>query len=60
MRPDPTSCRYVQMPTPKLQADGSYVERPDARPMRIYTEIDAALTFRDMQARFRLHMAGRI
>jgi purine nucleosidase len=53
IQPDPSSSRYVAMPTPRLNDDGSYAARPGARPMRIYTEIDAGLTFRDMASRFR-------
>lgn len=49
---DATSSRYVRRPTPLLNADGSYSARPDGRPMRIYTAIDAELTFRDMVSRF--------
>jgi hypothetical protein len=54
MQPDPTSCRFAAMPTPRLLDNGSYVARPDGRPMRVYTQIDAGLTFRDMLARFRI------
>lgn len=59
MQPDPTSCRFASMPTPRLLGNGSYVARPDGRPMRVYTQIDAGLTFRDMLARFRLGTAAR-
>ncbi|MEY4761008.1 MAG: hypothetical protein RLZZ200_864 [Pseudomonadota bacterium] len=52
--PDATSCRYRLMPTPRLLDDGRYLPRPKARPMRVYTAIDASLTFRDMLARFSL------
>lgn len=54
MQPDTTSCRYVMMPTPRLLDNGAYTERAGARPMRVYTQIDAGLTFRDMLARFRI------
>jgi purine nucleosidase len=56
MQPDTTSSRYTLMPTPHLLENGSYQARPDARPMRVYGDIDAGLTFRDMLARFRLLM----
>ncbi|NWK95903.1 twin-arginine translocation pathway signal protein [Sphingobium lactosutens] len=52
-QPDPSSSRYKQMPTPKIRADGTYIARPTGRPMRVYTDIDAKLTFRDMLAKFR-------
>lgn len=52
--PDATSCRYRLMPTPRLLEDGRYVPRPRARAMRVYSAIDASLTFRDMLARFTL------
>lgn len=52
-QPDPSSSRYKRMPTPEIRADGTYVARPNGRPMRVYTDIDAELTFRDMLAKFR-------
>jgi purine nucleosidase len=52
--PDPASSHYRLIPTPKLNDDGSYSARPDGRPMRVYTSIDASLTFRDMLAKFRM------
>ncbi|WCT79292.1 nucleoside hydrolase [Novosphingobium humi] len=54
MRPDTTSSRYVVMPTPRLLDDGGYAPRAGGRPMRVYTQIDAGITFRDMMARFRI------
>lgn len=59
MQPDPASCRYLAMPTPRLLDNGAYVDRADGRPMRVYTQIDAGLTFRDMLARFRIAQADR-
>jgi purine nucleosidase len=52
-QPDPSSSRYVALPTPRLDDQGAYQARPDARPMRVYTSIDAGLTFRDMASKFR-------
>jgi purine nucleosidase len=54
MQPDPASSTYRLMPTPRLLVDGGYAPRADGRPMRVYTHVDAGLTFRDMLARFRL------
>lgn len=53
-QPETTSSRHVVMPTPRLLDNGAYAERPGARPMRVYTQIDAGMTFRDMMARFRI------
>lgn len=53
-QPDPSSSRYKRVPTPNIRADGTYIARPNGRPMRIYTDIDADLTFRDMLAKFRV------
>ncbi len=62
IQPDPASSRYLRKPTPWLEADGSYRDRPDGRPMRVYTAIDAGLTFRDMMSRLarqaRTHSTG--
>ncbi len=60
MQPDPTSSRYRLLPTPRLLENGTYEERPGARPMRVYTYLDAGLTFRDMLARFRVHAATAV
>ncbi|MBT0669143.1 nucleoside hydrolase [Novosphingobium profundi] len=55
IQPDPSSSRYVAMPTPRLADDGRYQTRAGARPMRVYTAIDSRLTIRDMTAKFRAH-----
>jgi len=52
--PDPSSSRYTDIPTPRLGPDGNYTPSARGRPMRVYTDVDATLTFRDMQARFTL------
>ncbi len=58
MQPDPTSSRYRSIPTPRLLDNGNYVERSSGRLMRVYTQIDAGMTLRDMSARFRRHAVG--
>ena len=45
---DPSSSDHVVQPTPTLEADGSYTDRPDARPMRVYTRVDTRLMFEDL------------
>ena len=57
-QPDAASCSYRAMPTPRINPDGSYTARAEGRPMRVYTAIDAGVTFRDMMARFRLADRG--
>jgi inosine-uridine nucleoside N-ribohydrolase len=52
IQPDPASSTYVRKPTPMLLDDGRYRDRPDGRPMRVYSAIDASLAFRDMERRF--------
>lgn len=52
--PDPASSRCTIMPTPTINPDGSYTTRPSGRPMRVYTNLDTGLTFRDMMAKFRM------
>jgi hypothetical protein len=49
---DPSSSHYVVRPAPNLDNDGRYVDNPNGRPIRVYTEIDTRLTFGDMIARF--------
>jgi purine nucleosidase len=48
---DPSSSAYVVRPAPTLDDDGRYVDNPNGRPIRVYTEIDTRLTFGDMAAR---------
>lgn len=53
IEPDPSSSRYVHMPTPRIDADGRYQTMTSERPMRVYTAIDSGLTIRDMIAKFK-------
>lgn len=52
LQPDPSSSRYVTVPTPMLTDDGRYRASPQGRAMRVYNAIDTELTFRDMIAKF--------
>ncbi len=45
--PDPSSSRHVELPTPALADDGSYIAVDGARPMRVYTWVDTRLMFED-------------
>jgi inosine-uridine nucleoside N-ribohydrolase len=45
---DPSSSDYVALPTPRLTQDGWYEDRPDGRPMRVYSRLDTRLMFEDM------------
>ncbi len=49
--PDPASSHFETVPTPRIDADGLYVDRPDGRPMRVYTQVDNRLTFDDLRAK---------
>lgn len=50
-QPDTPTSRYALRPTPTLQADGSYLPNPAGRMMRVYSSIDASLTWRDFAAK---------
>jgi hypothetical protein len=50
---DPSSSSYKPILTPKIDQAGRYHANPVGRPMRVYTSIDARLTFNDMVAKFR-------
>jgi purine nucleosidase len=52
-QPDSSSSKYVIKSTPMLALDGSYTENPSGRPMRVYSSIDANLTWRDFTAKIR-------
>jgi purine nucleosidase len=51
---DPSSSTYVVRPAPNLDDEGRYVDNPDGRPIRVYTQIDTRLTFGDMIARLQI------
>lgn len=53
IQPDPSSSRYKLVSRPRLMNDGRYGASSNGRPMRVYTQIDAGLTVRDMLSRFR-------
>jgi hypothetical protein len=50
---DPSSSSYRTFRTPRIEEDGRYRLNPEGRLMRVYTSIDARLTFNDMVAKFR-------
>lgn len=49
--PEPSSSVWVTVPTPRVSDAGWYEQRPDARPMRVYTRIDTRLMFDDLCAK---------
>ncbi|WP_062521973.1 nucleoside hydrolase [Demequina silvatica] len=49
--PDPASSCYETRPTPRIDAEGLYADRPDGRPMRVYTAVDNRLTLDDLRAK---------
>jgi len=51
--PDSSSSRHRVMPTPALEADGGYTARPEARPMRVYTQVDTRLMLEDLYLKLR-------
>lgn len=50
---DSSSSSHQVMPTPAIEADGSYTPRPDARSMRVFTVVDTRLMFEDMYLKLR-------
>jgi purine nucleosidase len=58
-QPDPSSSLYVMRPCPNIDDKGEYVDRPDGRPIRVYTQIDTRLTFEDLFAKLRHAHAAR-
>lgn len=53
--PTPSSSAYVTRATPRMAADGQYVDDPDGRPLRIWTRLDLRLLFEDLYAKLALH-----
>jgi purine nucleosidase len=58
-QPDPSSSLYVMRRCPNIDDKGEYVDRPDGRPIRVYTQIDTRLTFEDLFAKLRHAHAAR-
>lgn len=48
---DPSSCKYVTKPTPKIADQGGYANATQSRPMRIYTQLDTRLLLEDFYAK---------
>ena len=46
--PDPSSSDYVVVAAPTLDDSGTPSQRPDGRPIRVYTRVDTRLMFEDM------------
>jgi purine nucleosidase len=51
---DPSSSAYITRPAPRLDNKGAYIDRPDGRPIRVYSQIDMRLTFSDFFAKLKL------
>lgn len=56
-QPDPSSSSFVELPAPGIADDGSYEPRPDGRPIRVYTRLDARLAIADLFAKLERHAA---
>lgn len=54
-QPDPASSSYVLQPRHSVRDNGFYGKAVHGRPIRVYTHIDARLTFEDMYAKFAAH-----
>jgi len=53
-QPDPSSSRHVEVKAPRIDAAGAYEPNKDGRPIRVFTAIDARLTFGDFFAKLAL------
>jgi purine nucleosidase len=50
--PDPASSEYRVVPAPTFDEQARMRQRPDGRPVRVYTRVDTRLMFEDMFAKF--------
>lgn len=57
-QPDPSSSRSTTRPTPRLDERGRYVDRPDGRPLRVWTDLDVRLMVDDLCAKLQLAAAA--
>ena len=48
---DPASCTFARVPRPTLEDDGTYGPRPDRKPIRVCTRLDARLMLTDFYAK---------
>jgi purine nucleosidase len=53
--PSPATSPSVTRPCPRLLDSGNYEERPDGRPLRVFTGIGDRLMFDDLYAKLALH-----
>ncbi|SEH02178.1 Inosine-uridine nucleoside N-ribohydrolase [Nonomuraea solani] len=52
--PDTSSSRHVLRPAPRITEDGGYEDRPEGRPIRVYTDLDVRLMLQDFYAKLTL------
>ena len=50
----PSSCRYFEVPAPKIGDDGSYEENSSGRTIRVYSQLDTRLMMEDFYAKVSL------
>ncbi len=53
--PGPASSEWVVRPCPGLTTDGGYLDRPDGRPIRVFTRLDNRLWTEDLWAKLARH-----
>jgi purine nucleosidase len=53
--PEPTSCRWVERPRPRLLENGLYEDGGDVGLIRVFTQIDTRLLLEDLYAKLALH-----
>jgi purine nucleosidase len=56
--PGPASSSSVVRPCPRILDSGRYEDRPQARPIRVFTGLDQRLLFEDLYAKLALRAAG--
>jgi purine nucleosidase len=52
--PDPSSSTWVATPRPGINDDGTYEQRPDRAPIRVYRTVDGRLAVADLIAKLEL------
>lgn len=54
----PASSPSLTLPCPRILDSGCYEDRPDGRPLRVFTGIDQRLMLEDLYAKLELHERG--
>jgi purine nucleosidase len=56
---DTSSCRWRDLPCPRIDDEGLYVKNPSGRTIRVYEWIDNRMWLEDFYAKLEIHALNR-